>query len=314
MVVGEPHAFGRGRVRRPRVSRWPNSRHSARPSPRPLDERRASARRGWRRCVSANTSTSQPIAFSSSRCGRSAASSAPRPAASSSAEYQPRYAARDRSRRAPLVSAAASRGNLWPSSMPSKPMRARLLEAGLERRVGAELAHVVVRPDDGVRAQADAHGSIIVRRARRRARVRSARARRRPRRAADTSGTGTSHQAPPAVVLAAGSVSIDDHRRCAAAWRAAASALAEPGDAVDPGSRVRRGCARGRRNRSAARPAPRAGRRLLKLALPVDVLQPVDAAEAAVVEQHDGELQPHQHRGGDLGVQHRDSSRRPPSR
>ena len=59
--------------------------------------------------------------------------------------------------RAPAFSASGSRGNLWPSSMPSKPACLGLGQAGFERRLAAELAHVVIRPADGVRADPDRH-------------------------------------------------------------------------------------------------------------------------------------------------------------
>src|SRR3984893_15693077 len=36
-------------------------------------------------------------------------------------------------------------------------------EAGLQRRLCAQLPHIVVGPDDGIRAQTNAHGSVIIR-------------------------------------------------------------------------------------------------------------------------------------------------------
>src|SRR5215213_6263207 len=70
--------------------------------------------------VSAKTSTVEPIAFRRSRWARSAVISSSAERVRSCAEYQPDTQARPNGASAALR-AAASRGNLWPSSMPSKP-------------------------------------------------------------------------------------------------------------------------------------------------------------------------------------------------
>src|ERR1700719_4359643 len=45
----------------------------------------------------------------------------------------------------------------------ARPDLASLGQAGLKRRLCAQLPHIVVGPDDGIRAQTNAHGSVIIR-------------------------------------------------------------------------------------------------------------------------------------------------------
>ena len=113
--------------------------------------------------------------------------------------------------------------------------------------------------------------------------------------------TATSHHAPPSAVPRRGSVSITT----TAGLRGARCALLQRGfkrgQACRPSRPARPGCAHARRNRRAAR---RRSSRLLNDAPPVARLQALDAAEAAVVEHHDGQLGAERDRGRDLGVHH----------
>ena len=61
-----------------------------------------------------------------------------------------------------LLQGRRLRGNLCPISMPWKPTLLASFEAGLKRNVGSQLLHVVVRPADGIGADADGHLDFLL--------------------------------------------------------------------------------------------------------------------------------------------------------
>ena len=121
--------------------------------------------------------------------------------------------------------------------------------------------------------------------------------------ARETSGTATSHQKPPASVDPTGSVSMTMTWVVFAA-RAVLNAVFELGDRRDldrlGAERARMGDEVDLRQRL----VPRVAQEIVERRAAGRLLQPVDAAEAAIVEHDDDELLAEHHRGRDLGIHH----------
>ena len=121
--------------------------------------------------------------------------------------------------------------------------------------------------------------------------------------AVETAGTATSHQKPPASVEAIGSVSITiawvvfDRR--AALNAASSSAIEATLTASAPSER-----AWATKSIVGQDFVPRVLQEIVERRPARRMLQPVDAAEAAIVEHDDDELLAQHHRGRDLRVHH----------
>ena len=196
--------------------------------------------------VSATISTSQPRARSRSRCGRIAAISAAASRSSRCDEYQPETR-QGRGEPARRATHRASRGNLWPSSMPANPPRGPppdRFPAASRRRV----PQIVVRPGDGIGADADCHA---------RARLIGRAGPRGPPPGRTPPAPPTSHQCPPAWVLARGSVSMTI-TVVRGGGLGAADGVLQRGEVVGLSPRWRRGW---RHARGRSTPAARVARR-----------------------------------------------------
>ena len=121
----------------------------------------------------------------------------------------------------------------------------------------------------------------------------------------ETSGTATSHHQPPSVGRAR-RIGVDaDHRSAIGGARALQRSF-QSGDASALSPPTHRATPHARRSRRAARRADLHAvvEQVVERRATAGLLQPVDAAVAAVVEQHNDQLEAEHHRGRDLGIHH----------
>ena len=120
------------------------------------------ARRGrrGRRCWFRRTRTPCCPCALSKRSAAAARRSRRRRPAPAASRCTSRRSGRGRSSSSSGFSVAASRGNLPPSSTPSKPISLDVGQDAFQRRVAAQFGHVVVGPGDRADAEADTHGSV----------------------------------------------------------------------------------------------------------------------------------------------------------
>src|ERR1700683_3708812 len=174
-----------------------------------------------------------------------------------------------------------------PDSHPPKADLTSLAEAGLERRVAAELAHIVVRPDDGVGAQTNVHGSVFIQAPLTSERVALAS------RSDLLALRDLRHRHVPPVPARLGTggrIGFDDEH-------AGARGLARRGEGVGKFRDARRlayespEAARVRDEVERALGAPRETAQVVEARISGAALQPLDAAEAAIVQNEHDPLQ-----------------------